>query len=69
MQNYNTLLSDRRDYVNNFDDATGNFDDRVGLFDGESSVFSNVDAQLFASAQQMTIQLDHLAGQRIVCST
>ena len=44
-----TLLSDRRDYVNNFDDATGNFDDRVGLFDGESSVFGNVDAQLFVS--------------------
>lgn len=43
------LISDRRDYVNAFDDATGNFDDRVGLFDGEAAVFGNVDAQLFVS--------------------
>ena len=43
------LVSDRRDYVNAFDDATGNFDDRVGLFDGEAAVFGNVDAQLFVS--------------------
>jgi hypothetical protein len=43
------LLSDRRDYVNNFDDASGLFDDRLGLFDGEAAVFGNVDAQLFVS--------------------
>ena len=41
-----TILSERVDYVNTFDDASGNFDDREGQFDGDISTFGDVNVEL-----------------------
>ena len=41
-----TVLSERVDYVNTFDDASGNFDDREGQFDGDISTFGDVNVEL-----------------------
>ena len=41
-----TVISERVDYVNTFDDASGLFDDREGQFDGDVSTFGDVNVEL-----------------------
>jgi len=41
-----TVLSERIDYVDLFDDASGLFDDREGQFDGDVSTFGDVNVEL-----------------------
>lgn len=41
-----TVLSERLDYVDLFDDATGLFDDREGFFDGDNATFGDVNVEL-----------------------
>jgi len=41
-----TVLSERLDYVNVFEDATGLFDDREGFFDGDNVTFGDVNVEL-----------------------
>jgi hypothetical protein len=41
-----TVLSERLDYVDLFDDAAGLFDDREGFFDGDNATFGDVNVEL-----------------------
>ena len=41
-----TVLSERLDYVDLFDDASGLFDDREGFFDGDNATFGDVNVEL-----------------------
>ena len=41
-----TVLSERLDYINLFDDATGNFDDRSGVFDGDVNTYGDTNVEL-----------------------
>ena len=41
-----TVISERVDYVDLFDDASGLFDDREGQFDGDSATFGDVNVEL-----------------------
>ena len=41
-----TVLSERLDYINLFDDATGNFDDRSGVFDGDVDTYGDTNVEL-----------------------